>query len=392
MLAPTKHAILGASSAYRWLACTPSARFEEQIKEEESFFAAEGTLAHDLAALIVSFNAGLMNSIAAEVAEHYSRVIAFYAYWDIADAELEYEDMLTHANAYAAFVISIGGEISVECEVDLSQFVPLGFGTTDVRNKTPEVLYITDYKYGAGKKVSATDNPQEKLYAIGSLLDILKTDPNYRPKRIVLNIYQPRVAGVMTPVSTWECTPEELFSWAEFDVAPKALIAIGGQGEFVTGEHCGFCKARTVCRAFYLEFGEMLKLRDKREMNDAEIGKVLIHGSAIASWAEKVKKDAIRRFELKKPVAGFKLVAGSSVRKFKNEDVVVDALLGEGWDSEHIFKTELRALTDIEKRLKPARFAELFNKHINIVPYANTIAPITDDRQEVNPYGAEEYD
>lgn len=391
-LAPSRHAILGASSAYRWLACTPSARFEEQIKEDESYFAAEGTLAHDLAALILSLNTGAMASISREVEEHYARVMDFYAYHDNPDAELEYEDMYAHANGYAAFVMSLGGEVIIEREVDFSQFVPLGFGTCDSRNVTPDVLYVNDYKYGAGKKVSAKDNPQLKLYAIGGLLDILRTNPTYRPKKIVMNIYQPRVAGTTDPVSTWECTPEELFSWAEFDVAPKALIAIGGQGEFVAGDHCGFCKARTVCRAYYLKFADMLKLKDKREMDDTEIAQVLTYGSMVASWADKVKKDAIRRFETKRPIAGFKLVAGSSVRKFKNEDIVVDVLLGEGWEGESIFKSELRALTDIEKKLGAKRFAELFDRHINKVPYANTIAPATDDREEVSTLGAEEFD
>ncbi len=48
-----RHAILSPSAAYRWLACTPSARFEEQIPEEENLYAAEGTLAHELAAVLL---------------------------------------------------------------------------------------------------------------------------------------------------------------------------------------------------------------------------------------------------------------------------------------------------------------------------------------------------
>ena len=54
-----KHAILSPSAAYRWLACTPSARFEEQLPEEESTYAAEGTLAHELAALLLSASWGI---------------------------------------------------------------------------------------------------------------------------------------------------------------------------------------------------------------------------------------------------------------------------------------------------------------------------------------------
>ena len=48
-----KHALLSASSAHRWLACTPSAKLEEQFPDTESEAAAEGTLAHELAEMKV---------------------------------------------------------------------------------------------------------------------------------------------------------------------------------------------------------------------------------------------------------------------------------------------------------------------------------------------------
>ncbi|HAP2856707.1 TPA: DUF2800 domain-containing protein, partial [Enterococcus faecalis] len=45
------HALLGASSAHRWLVCPPLARLEEKIKDRGSSFAEEGTAAHELAEL-----------------------------------------------------------------------------------------------------------------------------------------------------------------------------------------------------------------------------------------------------------------------------------------------------------------------------------------------------
>ena len=46
-----KHALLSASSSKRWLSCTPSARLEEQFRDEPggSVYAEEGTAAHALA-------------------------------------------------------------------------------------------------------------------------------------------------------------------------------------------------------------------------------------------------------------------------------------------------------------------------------------------------------
>ena len=42
---PIKHALLGASSAARWIACPPSARATENLPDEETKYAAEATRA-----------------------------------------------------------------------------------------------------------------------------------------------------------------------------------------------------------------------------------------------------------------------------------------------------------------------------------------------------------
>ena len=48
----SEHALLSASSAYRWLACTPSAKLSEPYQNGRASDAAEeGTVAHKLAEL-----------------------------------------------------------------------------------------------------------------------------------------------------------------------------------------------------------------------------------------------------------------------------------------------------------------------------------------------------
>jgi len=51
-----KHAVLSASSARKWLACTPSVRLEEQFENVTSEYKAEGTLAHEIAEFKVRNN------------------------------------------------------------------------------------------------------------------------------------------------------------------------------------------------------------------------------------------------------------------------------------------------------------------------------------------------
>ena len=45
---PNSHALLSASSSYRWLACPPSARLCENVEDKGSEYASEGTAAHTL--------------------------------------------------------------------------------------------------------------------------------------------------------------------------------------------------------------------------------------------------------------------------------------------------------------------------------------------------------
>ena len=46
-----KHALLSASSAKKWLNCTPAARLEAELPDEQSPYAEEGTLAHSICEL-----------------------------------------------------------------------------------------------------------------------------------------------------------------------------------------------------------------------------------------------------------------------------------------------------------------------------------------------------
>jgi len=44
----SEHAYLGCSKSHQWLNCTPSVRLESHFPDEQSPYAAEGRLAHEL--------------------------------------------------------------------------------------------------------------------------------------------------------------------------------------------------------------------------------------------------------------------------------------------------------------------------------------------------------
>lgn len=361
---PGTHAILSPSSAYRWLACTPSARFEEQIPEEESIYAAEGTLAHELAA----------------------RLLSAQPYGDLTDKEYYSAEMLEHCRAYANYVRGISSDehVYVEKEYDMSAYIPLQHGTCDASFVKHKTLFVIDFKYGAGVKVAATANKQMMCYALGAY------DCHSKGREIesvCLSIYQPRAGGV----SSWELSVDDLLKWAEEEARPKGLLAIAGQGDFEPGAHCQFCKARTSCKAYYDRFADVKAIKDKRAMTDTDIATVLTYGPLVASWVGKVQEDVIKRMEGGKPLKGYKLVAGRGKRSFKNEDDVVDILMGEGLENE-IFNSSLKSLTAIEKMVGPKKFKTLFADQIITIPGKPQIATIDDDRPAIGASAADEYD
>lgn len=372
-----RHAILSPSSAHRWMACPPSARFEEQIPEEASPYAAEGTLAHELAALLLSVRAGLYKGSQKELNAELGRIESNPLY----NAE-----MMDHCESYAEFVAGKGGEILIEHTYDLSEYIPLSFGTADATNLCKETIHITDFKYGAGVRVGATANKQMMCYGLGAYGAAVKK--GLAPGTVSLSIFQPRAGGY----SSWDILTSDLLEWAEKEAKPKAMEAIAGAGDFCPGDHCRFCKARTRCKAYYDRFADLKNIWDKRQMTESDTATVLTYGPLISSWVKKVTEECTARMSKGESIPGFKLVAGRSVRSFRSEDDAVDILLGAGYESHQIFEPKLKSLTAIEGIVGPKRFRELFGSCLVTQQGAPKIATESDDRPAIGVSLADEYD
>ncbi len=130
--------------------------------------------------------------------------------------------------------------VMLEERLDFSEWVPEGFGTGDVVVISDGILQVIDLKYGKGLEVSAIENPQLRLYGLGAYnqfemlydIDLIKT-----------TIIQPRLDNI----SSEEIEVTKLLTWAD-NVKKKAQMAFNGEGEFVSGSHCGFCRAKNDCR------------------------------------------------------------------------------------------------------------------------------------------------
>jgi hypothetical protein len=371
------HASLGASKASQWLACTPSIRLGEQYEETTSIFAKEGTFMHELSELYLSYELKQITKAQLNKKLKQMKQNEFYNA-EIEQAVQTYVDIVAE-KMNEARARSKDPLILIEERVDFSPWVPEGFGTGDVILISGDRLEIVDLKGGKGVKVSAVENPQMRLYALGAINNF---GVLYDIESVLMTIVQPRLDNI----STDEMQVEELLEWAEEVVKPKAEQAFKGEGEFAPGEHCRFCKVKGNCRA---RAEENLKLacmdfRKPPLLTDDEIVEVLTTVDQLMSWAKDIQEFALTKaMNENKQWPGMKLVEGRGSRKYSDENAVVEALSAAGYDGDVIYKKTINTITTLEKELGKKTFQELLGSLITKAPGKVKLVPAEDKRQEI---------
>lgn len=372
------HARLSASGASRWLACPPSVRLAEQYEDTTSVFAQEGTFMHELSEIYLSYELKQMTKAQMNKKLKKMKQNEFYNS-EIEQAVQTYVDVVIE-RINEAKSSSKDPLILIEEKVDFSPWVPDGFGTGDVILIYDNRLEVIDLKGGKGVKVSAVENPQMRLYALGAINNF---GVLYDIDNVAMTIVQPR----LDHISTDEMQVDELLDWAETVVKPKAELAYKGLGEFIAGEHCRFCKAKATCRA---RAEEKLKLacmdfQSPPLLKDDEVVEVLTTIDQLMSWAKDVKEFALAKaMDENKQWPGMKLVEGRGSRKYTDEQAIVEALTDAGYDHDVIYKQSLNTITAMEKALGKKTFQELLGSHITKAPGKVKLVPEEDKRQEIN--------
>ncbi|KEI05956.1 DUF2800 domain-containing protein [Clostridium botulinum] len=367
----TEHALLSASSSHRWLCCTPSAKLEESFENKISVFAEEGTAAHALAEYKLNkYLGGKVKKVKKSKSEFDEKELEYYI-----DIYFDYScELIAESKARSKDPI-----ILVEQKLDFSNYVPKGFGTGDLVIVADGILDIMDLKYGKGVEVSAINNPQMMLYAIGALNLF---DSLYDIEKVRMTICQPRLDNI----STFEITVDELIKWAEEVVKPKAELAIKGEGEFCAGEHCRFCRARFNCRARAEENMKMAQYDFKKGpfLTDDEITEILSNIDEFQKWASDIQAYALdKAINENKKWDGFKLVEGRSSRKYSDEEAVSKTLIGSGFKEEDVYSKNLLGITAMEKAIGKKKFKELLKDLVYKPRGKLTLVVESDKRPEI---------
>lgn len=324
------HAILSASASSRWLHCTPSARLERKFPDASSPYALEGSRAHERAEYFLNrfLKTGDSNVLIREDVE-------------MNDAVQVYVNICVE-KINEARTASPDAQIKVEQRLDFSHWVPEGFGTGDMVMVSDKYFEIVDLKYGKGVPVSAINNSQMRLYALGMYEAFGYL---YGADEVRMTIVQPRLDSV----SAETISVDELLSWGE-EVKKKAKIAFKGEGEFCAGSHCRFCKARNTCRA-HAEY-ELKNVKEDlqtAELEDFEISDILLRAKNIKTWLDGLESYALGKALDGYDWPGMKLVEGRSNRKITDDAIAANNLLNAGFGADEIYKPQtLRSITDLE--------------------------------------------
>lgn len=435
-----KHARYSPSSMERLVNCGVSPFLSAGMPDEETEYSTEGTRAHELAEFLLEKK--LTNS---------KKPIPLTA----KDGVPFTQEMIRHCKGYAAYCYKVVEDFlslpkhSWFLEKRLVLDEDLGiWGTADFvfvyKDETGWHLIIIDFKYGIGKKVLAEENWQLGTYGLAGLVTF-EEDGDEEFLDVETHIFQPRSEHDIVPQLY---TRQELIDL----YAPKIMEAVERSevwfdNNFVSdkdisvyqmpGEHCQFCRAKGLCKAYANMYGagKVLQLiglakpkldamqkvedeshkaamkryqADKKEgidvtkpeklkvwedgqsiystgvFSDEDLAFLALNESKIAGIASAAKEVLKSQLLAGKPNDFVKLGKASPVREWKENDAeVIAGLIALGIDEPAELKTKLISITEVEKLIGKDQIDHL----TRIVRETVRLAMINEDVEPISPPG-----
>ena len=372
------HADASPSSASIWLKCPASVTKARGRKRLPTVYTAEGSAAHEVAERLIH---GLPAP---------SEVTIDGFTFPVDD------DMVEAVEVFCGYAGALKQKADIFRTETLVEVPTFGneklYGTADViaYTKAIENIEIVDLKYGRGVAVSAANNPQLRIYALGAIDSL---GGAYPISEVRMTIIQPRTGGEVG-VNTEMVDVHELYAWRDTVLLP-ALAKIGlDDPTEKPGEHCRWCVRAGECRALAdlaqsraaVVFDDQTGTPDLKQvasLSDNELAAILDQADMVVSWIERVRAEASNRIDRGGLVPGWKLVAKRAMRKWVDEEDAMDRLSDEYpnvYDEMVVLDTPAGVERALKRhKIKPDIVATLVKKESS----GTTLAPEEDPRPEV---------
>ena len=387
MPTPDYHARKSPSSAKRWINCPASVTLSAGLPDRQTPNTEAGRLAHSIAELKARKRFEPMSKRSYNSQLKKLQEDPLYAAEMDSYTDLYVETLEQHASTFKSNFFVTALETSVPIGVYTTEKKDDGSpatGTADCIPIAEDTLWVTDYKNGAGVPVSAEENPQMMLYALGAL-------SLYAPiygdtiKRIKMTIVQP----ALKTISDWEISRADLETWGAETATPAALKAFSDDpGEPCPGGWCesAFCPLRNTCRTrrdkvLAVEaFGKKLPPL----LTDAEVGDALTRGAELVSWYNALQDYALQACQPGQEIPGWKAVAGRTSRDWDNLDAAFADLQQRGVGEAILWERKPVTVAALEKALGKKNFEDTAAGHVIVHPGKPALAEASDHRPIYN--------
>lgn len=317
-------------------------------------------------------------------------------------------DMIEYGGYYADLcneIMQDGGQRFIEMRVPL-WYMPGRKGLVDFGAVTPEAIEVVDYKYGAGKKVSAFENKQMAIYARG-LINSLEATGLYEfadSQLVRLTINQPRIDGEDVP---WELTWGELKAFTEEHITAPAVEILADPFSpklpFAPSDKvCQFCPAESHCAARMKWLisdvdcfkpllkpnpPEVLDLPELTALTPEQFSAILKNRKAIEKYLDTANKMGMSLARCGKTPLGMKVVPGNNYRHWKDEEEAKRLLL-QKLTRNQVVAEEIMSPAQAEKALKmvpdlSTKYQNLIDAQVEFKPRNDLLVPLSDKRVSV---------
>jgi len=338
------HADASPSSSSIWIKCPASVTKARGKRRAPTVYTTEGQAAHEVADMLIhglpAPDTVTCDGVEVEVSE--GMVDAVERYVGYVETRKAGADIFRTESVVTVPVL--GGEKL--------------YGTADVvaYDRVTENLEIVDLKYGRGVAVSAVNNPQLRIYALGAVNSI---GAAYPIDTVQMTIIQPRTEN--TPGQNTEMIDvTALYAWRDTILFP-AIVRIDADDQTETpGDHCRWCVRAGECSALAnLAQYEARMTFDQvtTGLTNDDLAEILNKAELVQAWIAQVQAEASQRLDHGQTIPGWKLVAKKGMEKWTDHDAALDELRHQFSDIiDEMVK--LRTPAQVKRVLKSRKYNE----------------------------------